>query len=150
MRLAEIQAAESKLMLNTYSRNPYLFVAGHDVYLRDDAGNEYLDLLSGIGVSALGYRHPAIEKAIREQSSRLLHTSNLFFHEGKAPSVIVQCIRTIRFSRSGDDGVAVQVLEVQVLEAGCRRAFETRSGRPMAGYPRCLPHRYFLRRASGQ
>ena len=84
MRLAEIQAAESKLMLNTYARNPYLFVGGHDVYLSDDEGNEYLDLLSGIGVSALGYRHPAIEKAIREQSSRLLHISNLFFHEGTA------------------------------------------------------------------
>jgi acetylornithine/N-succinyldiaminopimelate aminotransferase len=84
MRLAAIQAAESKLMLHTYARNPYLFVAGHDVYLRDDEGSEYLDLLSGIGVSALGYGHPSIEEAIRQQSSRLLHTSNLFFHEGTA------------------------------------------------------------------
>jgi acetylornithine/N-succinyldiaminopimelate aminotransferase len=84
MKLAAIQAAESNLMLNTYARNPYLFVAGHDVYLRDDEGNEYLDLLSGIGVSALGYGHPSIQEAIRQQSSRLLHTSNLFFHEGTA------------------------------------------------------------------
>jgi acetylornithine/N-succinyldiaminopimelate aminotransferase len=84
MRLAAIQAAESKLMLNTYARNPYLFVAGHDVYLRDDEDNEYLDLLSGIGVCALGYGHPSIEEAIGKQSSRLLHTSNLFFHEGTA------------------------------------------------------------------
>ena len=84
MTLASIQAAESKLLLHTYERNPYLFVGGHDVYLTDSEGKDYLDLLSGIGVSALGYRHPAIEKAIREQSSRLLHTSNLFYHEGTA------------------------------------------------------------------
>ncbi len=61
-----------------------LVVGGEGVYLRDDAGKEYLDLLSGIGVSALGYGHPAIERAIAEQSKQLLHVSNLFFHEHTA------------------------------------------------------------------
>lgn len=84
MNLESIQAVENKLLLNTYERNPYLFVGGHDVYLKDAQGNEFLDLLSGIGVSALGYSHPAIEAAIREQSTKLLHTSNLFYHEGTA------------------------------------------------------------------
>ena len=88
MKLASIQAAESKLLLQTYERNPYLFVGGHDVYLTDENGTDYLDLLSGIGVSALGYRHPIIEEAIRNQSTRLLHTSNLFFHEGTADLAI--------------------------------------------------------------
>lgn len=84
MTLASIQAAEKKLLLHTYERNPYLFVGGQGVYLHDENGKEYLDLLSGIGVSALGYKHPAIERAIQEQSQRLLHTSNLFYHEGTA------------------------------------------------------------------
>ncbi|HZY62261.1 MAG TPA: aspartate aminotransferase family protein [Edaphobacter sp.] len=84
MKLASAQAAESKLLLHTYERNPYLFVSGHGVYLRDEEGNDFLDLLSGIGVSALGYGHPAIEQAIERQSKRLLHTSNLFFHEWTA------------------------------------------------------------------
>jgi len=84
MKLASIQAAESKLLLQTYERNPYLFVSGQGVYLRDENGKDYLDLLSGIGVSALGYAHPAIEESIRLQSSRLMHTSNLFYHEGTA------------------------------------------------------------------
>jgi acetylornithine/N-succinyldiaminopimelate aminotransferase len=84
MTLSSIQAAESKLLLRTYERNPLLFVSGHDVYLTDAQGNDYLDLLSGIGVSALGYGHPAIEKAIRDQSALLLHTSNLFYHEKTA------------------------------------------------------------------
>ena len=84
MNLTSIQAAESKLLLNTYERNPYLFVSGKGVFLEDENGEQFLDLLSGIGVSALGYGHPAIEQAITEQSQRLLHTSNLFFHTGTA------------------------------------------------------------------
>jgi len=84
MKLASIQTAESKLLLHTYERNPYLFVSGQGVYLRDENGYDYLDLLSGIGVSALGYGHPAIEEAITRQSKRLIHTSNLFFHEHTA------------------------------------------------------------------
>src|SRR4029453_15180577 len=40
--------------------------------------------LSGIGVNALGHRHPAVIKAIRKQADRLIHTSNLFFHEYQA------------------------------------------------------------------
>jgi acetylornithine aminotransferase/acetylornithine/N-succinyldiaminopimelate aminotransferase len=61
-----------------------LFVDGSGVYLRDEQGNDYLDLLSGIGVSALGYAHPTVLAAIESQSKRLLHTSNLFFHEHTA------------------------------------------------------------------
>ena len=81
MKLGSIQAAESRLLVNTYERNPVLFVEGHGVYLRDEEGNDYLDLLSGIGVSALGYGNAAVENAIVTQSRKLLHTSNLFFHE---------------------------------------------------------------------
>ena len=84
MKLEELKAAESKLLLGTYDRYPLLFERGEDVYLIDANGVRYLDLLSGIGVNALGYAHPAIEKAIAEQSRRLIHTSNLYYHEGQA------------------------------------------------------------------
>ncbi len=84
MKLASIQAAEKKLLLQTYERNPVLFTEGHGVYLKDEQGTEYLDLLSGIGVCALGYGHPAVQAAIVAQSKRLLHTSNLFYHEHTA------------------------------------------------------------------
>ena len=80
--LKDLQAAESKLLLQTYERNPLLFISGEGVHLRDEQGNDYLDLLSGIGVCALGYDHPAITQAIATQSRQLLHTSNLFFHRG--------------------------------------------------------------------
>lgn len=83
-KLDEIKAVEARLLLPTYERNPILFVKGEGVYLVDENGTKYLDLLSGIGVNALGYAHPAIEEAISRQSHALLHTSNLFFHEGQA------------------------------------------------------------------
>ena len=54
------------------------------MHLIDESGAKYLDLLSGIGVNALGYGHPAIERAIVNQSRALIHTSNLFYHEGQA------------------------------------------------------------------
>ena len=84
MNLEQIQAAEKKLLLQTYERNPYLFTGGKGVYLHDESGVEYLDLLSGIGCSALGYGHPALEDAIITQTKKILHTSNLFFHEHTA------------------------------------------------------------------
>lgn len=82
--LESAQTAEQALLLATYERNPVLFTTGHGVYLTDADGHDYLDLLSGIGVSALGYGHPALEQAIVAQSRKLLHTSNLFFHEHTA------------------------------------------------------------------
>lgn len=84
MTLDEIKAAEAKVLLPTYERNPIHFVEGEGVHLVDEKGARYLDLLSGIGVNALGYGHPAIENAIAEQSRKLIHISNLYFHEGQA------------------------------------------------------------------
>lgn len=82
--LAQLQAAEAKLLLSTYERNPLLFTRGEGVHLYNEAGTEFLDLLSGIGVCALGYNHPAVTDAITRQAHALLHTSNLFFHEHTA------------------------------------------------------------------
>ena len=66
-KLDQIRAAEERLLLSTYERNPILFVRGEGVHLIDENGDRYLDLLSGIGVNALGYAHPAIETAIARQ-----------------------------------------------------------------------------------
>jgi acetylornithine/N-succinyldiaminopimelate aminotransferase len=84
MKLEAIQAAEAKLLLPTYERNPLLFVDGAGMYLIDENGDRYLDLLSGIGVNALGYGHPAVTRTIEEQSRKLVHISNLYFHTGQA------------------------------------------------------------------
>jgi len=84
LKLDEVRAAEEKMLLPTYERNPILFVGGEGVYLIAEGGLRYLDLLSGIGVNALGYGHPAIVNTVAEQSQKLIHISNLFFHDGQA------------------------------------------------------------------
>jgi acetylornithine aminotransferase/acetylornithine/N-succinyldiaminopimelate aminotransferase len=83
-KLDQIRAAEARLLIPTYDRNPILFVGGEGVHIIDENGTKYLDLLSGIGVNALGYNHPVIVEAIARQSRALIHTSNLYFHEGQA------------------------------------------------------------------
>ncbi len=84
MHLAELQAAEKHLLLPTYERYPLFPAGGEGVYLTMEDGTRCLDLLSGIGVNALGYAHPAIEQALLEGARHPLHLSNLFFHEGQA------------------------------------------------------------------
>ena len=61
-----------------YARLPVKFVRGEGVYLYDDRGREYIDLISGIGVNSLGYNHPKLVKAICDQARELIHISNLF------------------------------------------------------------------------
>ena len=106
-KLDQIRAAESQLLLQTYERNPILFVRGEGVHLIDEGGTKYLDLLSGIGVNALGYGHPAIERAIVNQSRALIHTSNLFYHEGQAELALRLTERTgmdrVFFSNTGTE-----------------------------------------------
>jgi acetylornithine/N-succinyldiaminopimelate aminotransferase len=84
MSLASVSRMEAKLLLPTYERQPVLFVRGRGVYLWDSEGKRYLDFLSGIGVNALGHNHPVIQATIKRQASRLIHISNLFFHEYQA------------------------------------------------------------------
>ena len=107
MKLEAVQAVEARLLLETYERNPLLFERGEGVYLFDEKGDRYLDLLSGIGVNALGYSHPAIEEAILRQSKRLIHTSNLYFHEGQAELALRLTERTgldrVFFSNTGTE-----------------------------------------------
>jgi acetylornithine aminotransferase/acetylornithine/N-succinyldiaminopimelate aminotransferase len=83
-KLEQVKAAEERLLVHTYDRNPMLFVGGEGVHIVDEQGEKYLDLLSGIGVNALGYNHPVIVDAIARQSRALIHTSNLYYHEGQA------------------------------------------------------------------
>src|ERR1019366_1177761 len=78
--LDDVQALESRYVLQTYRRAPVTFVRGEGVHLYDAEGREYLDLLSGIGVASLGHAHPALSRAIAEQAQTLIHTSNLFYH----------------------------------------------------------------------
>jgi acetylornithine aminotransferase/acetylornithine/N-succinyldiaminopimelate aminotransferase len=76
----DVRNREARHVLQTYRRQPVTLVRGEGVRLFDVDGREYLDLLSGIGVASLGHAHPGLGRAIADQASTLLHTSNLFFH----------------------------------------------------------------------
>jgi acetylornithine aminotransferase/acetylornithine/N-succinyldiaminopimelate aminotransferase len=131
LKLASIQAAEQKLLLQTYQRTPVLFVGGSGVYLRDEQGDDYLDLLSGIGVSALGYAHPAVEAAIAAQSKKLLHTSNLFYHAHTAELALrlteISGLDRVFFCNSGTEAWEA-ALKLARAHAGLLRAEGKRVG----------------------
>src|SRR5213593_5089968 len=76
----DVIGRESRHVLQTYRRQPVTFVRGQGVRLFDAEGREYLDLLSGIGVAALGHAHKGLARAVSDQADTLIHTSNLFFH----------------------------------------------------------------------
>ena len=77
----EVKALESEHVLQTYRRAPVVFTRGEGVYLFDEDGNRYLDLISGVGVASLGHANPDLADALALQARTLVHTSNLYFHE---------------------------------------------------------------------
>lgn len=81
MRLAQVKELEEKYLIGTYARYELLVDRGSGAYLIDKQNKRYLDLLSGIGVNALGYNHPRIKQVLRKQIKRPLHLSNLLYHE---------------------------------------------------------------------
>jgi len=105
----DIQALEARHVLQTYRRTPVTFVRGQGVRLYDSDGREYVDLLSGIGVAALGHAHPGLARAIADQAQTLLHTSNLFFHplQGRLAERLADLsgLRRAFFCNSGAEAV---------------------------------------------
>lgn len=72
---------EKQYVLQNYARYPLALRRGKGTWLFDYNGKRYLDLISGIGVNALGHAHPRLTRVIREQAGLLIHCSNLYYHE---------------------------------------------------------------------
>ena len=64
--------------MHNYAPLPVTFEKGEGALLWDTDGKQYLDALSGVAVCGLGHAHPAVAKAISEQASKLVHTSNWY------------------------------------------------------------------------
>lgn len=77
----ELKKLESQYHMHTYARYPVVFVKGEGKKLWDSKGQEYLDFLSGLGVSSIGHCHPRIVLAVQRQAEKLIHVSNLFYTE---------------------------------------------------------------------
>ena len=75
-----VQQLEARHVVSTYRRAPIVLVRGKGVFAYDADGREYLDLISGVGVAALGHANPGLAAAIADQAQTLIHCSNLFYH----------------------------------------------------------------------
>jgi predicted acetylornithine/succinylornithine family transaminase len=76
----QVTALEAAHVLQTYKRQPVVFVRGEGTRLFDADDKSYLDFISGIGVVVLGHAHAGLTAAVAEQASTLIQTSNLYFH----------------------------------------------------------------------
>jgi predicted acetylornithine/succinylornithine family transaminase len=77
----EVISLFDKYVMPTYGRQPLVFVRGKGARVWDADGKEYLDFGGGIAVNVLGHAHPAMTKALTQQSGILVHTSNLYYTE---------------------------------------------------------------------
>jgi acetylornithine aminotransferase len=69
------------VMQRNYRTPPITLVEGKGCRVVDADGRNYLDLIAGIAVSALGHAHPDLVAAVTEQMQRIAHTSNLVSNE---------------------------------------------------------------------
>ncbi|MBU2885007.1 aspartate aminotransferase family protein [Gilvimarinus agarilyticus] len=65
-------------LMNTYGERTLTLTKGAGSRVWDDAGNSYIDAISGIAVCGLGHSHAAVTRALTEQADTLLHVSNLY------------------------------------------------------------------------
>lgn len=70
-----------QVMLPIFSPAEFIPVKGEGSRVWDQQGKEYIDFAGGIAVLALGHCHPSLVAAVREQSEKLWHVSNVFTNE---------------------------------------------------------------------
>ncbi len=108
-RFEEIVELENRYLLPTYKRYPLAIERGKGVFIYDVDGRKYLDFVGGLGVNALGYAHPRITKAIKDQAGRVTHTSNLYYHDyqGKLAQKLCEAsgLGRVFFANSGTEAV---------------------------------------------
>ena len=92
--VAAVQKLFQQNVVPSYGRFDIVLSHGSGCYLYDITGKRYLDLGGGIAVSSIGHGHPAITEALVEQSKRLIHSSNFYYHEsqGRLAQALVNLI----------------------------------------------------------
>ena len=100
-----IKETDQRYIAHTYKRFDIAIAAGEGCICYDDAGREYIDMTSGIGVNSFGYADPVWAEAVANQAKLLQHTSNLFYTAPCAELAEILCTRTgmdkVFFSNSG-------------------------------------------------
>lgn len=96
---------DKEYVAGTYGRFPVELVSGKGSTVTDINGKEYIDMGSGIGVTAFGFADDKWTNAVTEQLGKLQHTSNLYYTEPCALLAKTLCEKTgmkkVFFSNSG-------------------------------------------------
>jgi len=79
-----IKKIENEQNLKTYKKLDIAFTHGKGCKLYDAYDQEYTDFLSGIAVNCLGYSHPELIAAVKDQAGKLFHSSNLVYNESQS------------------------------------------------------------------
>ena len=107
-QLQQIKEAENTL-LHTYTRFPVVLDHGQGCYLYDTDGKAYLDFAAGIAVCALGYHYPGYDEALKAQIDKLLHTSNLYYHQPSIDAgkklLALSHMHRVFFTNSGTEAI---------------------------------------------
>ena len=100
-----ITALDKEYVAGTYGRFPVELVSGKGSIFTDSQGKQYIDMGSGIGVTAFGTADEVWLSAVTAQLSKLQHTSNLYYTEPCAKLAQALCQKTgmkkVFFSNSG-------------------------------------------------
>jgi acetylornithine/N-succinyldiaminopimelate aminotransferase len=70
---------EKSYVASCYTRQPIALVKGRGAVVWDSEGREYIDCFSGLAVLNTGHCHPRVVEAIKNQASRIMHTSNIYY-----------------------------------------------------------------------
>lgn len=79
----DVKEKEEALLCRTYGRYPLALARGKGARLWDVDGKEYVDLLGGIAVTALGHSHEELCAVVARQAGLLWHVSNLFYQRNQ-------------------------------------------------------------------
>jgi acetylornithine/N-succinyldiaminopimelate aminotransferase len=100
---------DSKYIFQTFARQPIAIARGRGTFVWDSEGRKYLDFVSGISVNIVGHCNPAVVSAIRKQSERFIHTSNLYYSEPQMELAEKLCrlarLDKVFFCNSGTEAV---------------------------------------------
>ena len=103
--MSNLQQKDTQYIANTYARFPVEIVSGKGSEVWDTDGRRYIDMGSGIGVTAFGIADEEWIHAVTEQLHAVQHTSNLYYTEPCVRLAEMLCTRTgmkkVFFSNSG-------------------------------------------------
>lgn len=99
----------NRYMMPTYKPAEFIPSKAKGSWVWDKKNKKYIDFASGIAVSNLGHCHPALNKALAEQSKKIWHLSNLLTNEPALRLAKILCKQTfaekVFFSNSGAEAV---------------------------------------------